>query len=259
MGRAKALASFLRSPLCAGALLIVFAASFALRHNVVLSAASENPEPPVRVPSNVAWTPETIAFASSGDAFRGLLIARRCNHCHGSEGFSSEAAVPNLAGEDLLYLWKQLEDFRSGKRESHVMQPIAGALSPRDMTDVAKYFSMLPTASDPQDTRSFPQPMQDASFASTAVRLIVFGDGQRGIPPCQSCHGPVGYVRGASTLAYQNGGYLRQQLEDFATGDRTNDINLRRRTIARELTAEDRTALSQFYGAALAPGVNPRR
>ena len=35
--------------------------------------------PPVRIPSNVAWTAETIALASSGDAFRGSLIGRRCD------------------------------------------------------------------------------------------------------------------------------------------------------------------------------------
>jgi len=158
------------------------------------------------VPSNVAWTPETVAFASSGDAFRGLLIARRCNHCHGSEGFSSEAAVPNLAGEDLLYLWKQLEDFRSGKRESHVMQPIAGALSPRDMTDVAKYFSILPTASDPQDTRSFPQAMQDASFASTlflAMDNAAFHLASRAmVPSATSGELPLSRTKTAVTCGY---------------------------------------------------------
>jgi hypothetical protein len=46
----------------------------------------------------VAWTEETLTIVSSGDAFRGLLLARRCNHCHGEEGFSSVPAFPNLAG-----------------------------------------------------------------------------------------------------------------------------------------------------------------
>jgi len=50
----------------------------------------------------VAWTEETLAIISRGDAFRGLLLARRCNHCHGEEGFSPVPAFPNLAGEDRL-------------------------------------------------------------------------------------------------------------------------------------------------------------
>lgn len=211
------------------------------------------------MPSNVAWTEDTVAFASSGNAFRGLLIARRCDHCHGAEGFSPAPSIPNLAGEDQLSVWKQLEDFRSGKRISRAMQPIANVLSPRDEADLAAYFSMLPTANDPQDNRSFPQIMQHNSLAPTAIRLIVFGDGPRGIPPCQSCHGPVGFVKGAPPLAYQNADYLRQQLGNFSSDLRTNDINLRMRSIARQLTPDEITAVSEFYGAALGPGVNPRQ
>jgi len=222
------------------------------------SAQPGTSEPPIRVPSNVAWTDETLAVISGGAAFRGLLLARRCNHCHGEEGFSSVPSFPNLAGEDQLSFWKQMEDFRSGKRTSPAMQGVANGVSARDSADLAAYYSMLPTASDPQDSRSFPQAMQDPSRASMAIRLIVFGDGQRGIPPCQSCHGPVGSVKGAPPLATQNGGYLRQQLEHFSDGSRTNDINIRMRSIARQLTAEEKTAVSEYYGAGLGPGVNPR-
>lgn len=219
---------------------------------------AQNPEPSVRIPSSVAWTGETLAIISRGDAFRGLLLARRCNHCHGEEGFSSVPAFPNLAGEDRLSFWKQMQDFRSGKRTSPVMQGIAEGFSARDSADLAAYYAMLPTASDVQDNRAFPQAMQDPSRAPMAIRLIVFGDGQRGIPPCQSCHGPLSYVQGAPALATQNGYYLEQQLEHFSNGNRANDINVRMRSIATHLTAEEKTALSEFYGAGMGPGVNSR-
>ncbi|HEY3618180.1 MAG TPA: hypothetical protein VGK96_15315 [Candidatus Sulfotelmatobacter sp.] len=222
------------------------------------AAQAGDSEPPLRVPSNVAWTEETLAIVSSGDAFHGLLLARRCNHCHGEQGFSSVPLFPNLAGEDRLSFWKQMQDFRSGKRTSALMQGIAAGLSVQDSADLAAYYSMLPIASDPQDNRSFPQAMQTPSLASTAIRLIIFGDGQRGIPPCQSCHGPVSYVNGAPPLATQNGSYLLEQLEHFSNGERTNDINIRMRTIARQLTADERTAVSEYYGAGLGPGGNSR-
>jgi cytochrome c553 len=222
------------------------------------SAQAVSSEPPVRVPSNVAWTDETIRIASGGDAFRGLLLSRRCNHCHGVEGFSSVPSVPNLAGDDRLSFWKQMEDFHSGKRTSPLMQEVADQLSARDSADLAAYYSMLPTVRDPQDNRAFPQALHDASRARTAIRLIVFGDGQRGIPPCQSCHGPVAYVRGAPTLATQNGDYLLDQLEHFANGRRTNDINVRMRSIAAQLTEDEKTAISEYYGAGLGPGVSQR-
>ena len=220
------------------------------------SATPANSEPQVRIPSNVAWTEETLRTISRGDAFRGLLLARRCNHCHGEEGFSSVAAFPNLAGMDRLSFWKQMQDFRAGKRSSPVMEPITQGLTERDSADLAAYFGMLPTAADAQDNRAFPQAMHDPARATMAIRLIVFGDGQRGIPPCQACHGPVNTVKGAPPLSKQNGDYLEQQLEYFSNGLRSNDINVRMRTVARQLTAEEKTALSEYYGAGLGPGVN---
>lgn len=215
-------------------------------------AGSDAAEPPVRIPSNVAWTAKTIEMASSGDAFRGSLIGRRCDRCHGREGFSSSPSVPNLASMDRLVIWKQLEDFRSGKRSSRVMQPVASSLSMEDSADVAAYYGMMPIFSDPQDDRAFPQPISDPRHEAVAGRLIVSGDGSRGLPPCQACHGPIGFVQGAPSLATQNSNYLLEQLDAFATGGRTNDINMRMRSIAMQLTEDERHALAESYGAGVA-------
>lgn len=209
-------------------------------------------ETPGRIPSDVSWTHETIAAASSGDAFRGMLLARRCEHCHGAEGFSAAASTPNLAGMDRLATWKQLQDFRSHKRASLVMQPIAGSLSSRDVADVVAYYAQLPVFQDPQDDRSFPQTAPDRGQAAVASRLISFGDGERGIPPCQACHGPVAYRPGAPALATQNAYYVLDQLEAFASRKRANDINMPMRTIASLLTEDERRALAEYYGAGLA-------
>jgi cytochrome c553 len=221
-----------------------------------LSGQRGTTAPPLRIPTNVAWTGETLAIIARGDAFRGLLLARRCSHCHGEEGFSAVPMIPNLAGLDRLSFWKQMEDFKSGKRVSAVMQEIATRSSARDSADLAAYYSMLPTGSDPQDKRVFPQAMQDPARASMAIELIVFGDGRRGIPPCQACHGPVGSIKGAPSLATQNGDYLLDQLNHFANGDRANDINVRMRSIVRQLTGVERTTLAEYYGAGLGPDVS---
>jgi len=206
---------------------------------------------PDHIPSYVAWTPETITSASNGDAFRGMLLAKRCNHCHGEEGFSPKASTPNLAGMNKLAMWKQLEDFRSRKRLSLAMGPIAQSLSARDVVDVVAYFAALPLFSDPQDDRVFPQSRTAAGQDTVASRLITFGDGERGIPPCQSCHGPVAYRTGVPSLATQNADYLLNQLEAFANGTRANDINEPMRTIASLLTEEERRALAEYYGSGL--------
>jgi cytochrome c553 len=65
-------------------------------------------------------------------AFRGSLLVKCCDHCHGVEGFSDRPTTPNLAFLDRLAVWKELQDFHYGKRISPVMQPIAAILSARD-------------------------------------------------------------------------------------------------------------------------------
>ncbi len=207
------------------------------------------------IPSYVAWTPETIAAASSGDAFRGMLLAKRCDHCHGAEGFSAVASTPNLAGMDKLAIWKQLQDFRAHKRLSRAMVPIAESLSSRDLADVVAYYAKLPVFSDLQDNRVFPQARPDAGHAGVASRLVSFGDGERGIPPCQACHGPVAYRPGVPSLATQNAEYVLNQLEAFASRGRANDINMPMRTIAGLLSEDERRALAEYYGAGL--GLQP--
>lgn len=209
-----------------------------------------------RVPSLVAWTADTVTAASKGDAFRGMLLAKHCEHCHGAEGFSAAAATPNLAAMDRLALWKQLEDFQTRKRISRPMNPIAAALSARDVADVAAFYAAVPVFADPEDNRVFPQAVPDSARVAMASRLAAFGDGERGIPPCQACHGPVAYRVGVPSLATQNGGYVLNQLEAFASGTRNNDINEPMRTIAGLLTDEERHALADYYGAGfgLEPG-----
>lgn len=218
-----------------------------------LVLASDSPGD--RIPSYLEWNYETIARASSGDAFRGMLLAKRCEHCHGAEGLSPVASTPNLAGMDKLSLWKELEDFRSHKRHSRVMEPIVDSLSARDVADVTAYYAKLPFYDDPQDNRAFPQSQPNPIRASVASRLVSFGDGERGIPPCQACHGPVAYRPGAPSLMTQNSDYVLDQLEAFAKGTRTNDINLPMRTVATLLTEDERKALADYYGAGL--GLQP--
>ena len=220
--------------------------------SLVLVAGDSAPD---RIPSLVAWTPETVAAASSGDAFQGMLLAKRCDHCHGAEGFSAVASIPNLAGMNKLAIWKQLEDFRTHKRLSHAMDPIAESLSPRDEADVVAYYARLPVFSDPQDNRVFPQSRPEPGSAAIASRLVSFGDGERGIPPCQACHGPVAYRPGVPSLATQNAAYVLKQLEAFADGTRANDINMPMRTIAGLLTEDEKLALSEYYGSGL--GLQP--
>ena len=206
---------------------------------------------PARVPSYVSWSVETVTTASSGDAFRGMLLGRRCEHCHGEEGFSAAGSIPNLAGMDKLAMWKQLADFRSHKRTSRAMGPIAESLSSRDLADVVAYYAKLPVFTDAQDNRGFPGAQPAPKHAAVASQLVSFGDGERGIPPCQACHGPVAYRPGVPSLATQNSEYVLGELEAFANRTRSNDINMAMRTISALLTEDERQALAEYYGAGM--------
>jgi cytochrome c553 len=66
-----------------------------------------------------------------------------CAACHGSNGISVSAVIPNLAGQKAEYLGSQLNAFKSGARKNPLMNAMAVQLSPADIENVAAYFSSL--------------------------------------------------------------------------------------------------------------------
>ena len=128
-------------------------------------------------------------------------------------------------------IFKQLADYRSGKRLWGVMNAIAKALRVQDSADVAAYFAARGTVCRRITGERMPEAGRGLRKRSGA-RLVFAGDPQRGIPPCSSCHGPGGYKIGAPTLHGQHASYIERQLAAFAQGLRHNDIFEQMRTIA---------------------------
>jgi cytochrome c553 len=207
-------------------------------------------QPPLKVPTHIAWTDATIREATNGDAKRGEFIALNCSMCHVEQAKSSEPWIPLLAGLDRLVTFKQLDDFRSGTRLSGPMSAIAQSMTQQDYADVAAYYALQ--AGMPESTRER-MPHSHRTYRSTdpLQRLIFAGDPKRGIAACASCHGPGGYLIGAPSLSNQNAAYLEQQLQAFAQGTRTNDMNMPMRTIAALLTADEMKALASAYAKGL--------
>lgn len=206
------------------------------------------------VPSDVEWTEQTLKEASSGDALRGLILSKRCERCHGEQGISELPGIPNLVGMGYLGMWKQLWDFKSGKRASRVMNRVAGNLTVKDIADLTAYYRMIPVPPDPDQLPK--APAQEAQAAlSIGQNMVSNGDVNRGIPPCQVCHGPIGRVHGAPQLVVQKGDYILAQLDAFGQGTRTNDINMPMREIAKELKPEEKSAVADYYGSGL--GLSP--
>jgi cytochrome c553 len=205
--------------------------------------------PPVRTPSRVAWTPETLKLITQGDADHGAFVAVNCTACHGERGISRSALYPTLAGMEATTIFKQLDDFRAGKRSSGVMSAIATALTAQSSADVAAYFASQ------RDGLPAPhgEPLQGGHTfreSDVAVRLVFAGDPARGIPPCTSCHGPSAIKLGAPRLTGQHPAYIERQLGAFKEGLRRNDINEQMRTIAYQLTPSEMHAVAELYGVA---------
>jgi cytochrome c553 len=201
--------------------------------------------PPTRTPSRIAWTTTTLDQIRAGNAMHGGNIALNCAACHGEGGVSRSALFPTLAGMDAAVIFKQLDDFRSGRRLGGVMPAMAKTLSDQDSADVAAYFAGRSDGLAAAVGKAASRPAED----DLPRHLVFVGDPQRGLPPCSACHGPHGYKLGAPPLTGQHADYLDRQLAAFAQDQRQNDINEQMRTIAKQLKPDEIHAIAAFYGA----------
>lgn len=84
------------------------------------------------------------AMAAQADVAAGKAkAAAACAMCHGALGLSMQPGVPNLAGQQEVYLAEQLRHFRNGKRASEVMSVIARPLSNADIDNLAAWYASL--------------------------------------------------------------------------------------------------------------------
>jgi cytochrome c553 len=224
----------------------------AIRHSFGITAhkgPAGEPQPPLSTPTRVAWTRATLAQVASGNEQNGAFVALNCGACHGEQGVSSSNLIPTLAGMDATVIYKQLDDYRSGKRLWGVMSAIATALSAQDSADVAAYFASRGGGLPPAAGEGVPESGRSLRQRDPTIRLVFVGDPRRGIPPCAACHGPGAHKAGAPPLQGQRADYIERQLAAFAQGLRQNDINMQMRTIAAPLTQDEMHAIAAWYGA----------
>ncbi len=97
----------------------------------------------MRIPVLLALCVAFNAGAYAGDPESGKAKSVVCGSCHGQEGISSNPLWPNIAGQQELYMVKQLKAFRDGTRSDPLMSPMAKALTDDDIEDLAAYYSSL--------------------------------------------------------------------------------------------------------------------
>ena len=187
------------------------------------------------------------------------IVDANCAACHGANGVSVAPAQPNLGGQNIKYLYKQLVDFKTKARRNGVMEAQLVGLTQQDLADVAGYYAA--------QTPWTPGYGNKATYAASQ-KLYLGGDKSRGIIPCAGCHDPKGAGNEWAAfprLGGQHATYLAAQLKMFRAAGRedegvmaeqvrTNDSAKKgekgmMQMVAAKLSDKDIKILSEFLSA----------
>jgi cytochrome c553 len=176
---------------------------------------------------------------AEGDAAAGQAKSALCGSCHGVDGNSLMAMNPKLAGQSARYMVKQLQEFKSGARESAIMASMVLSLSDQDMEDIAAWYS----SQQPTIQGANPESIE------LAERLYRGGNSEIAVAACSACHSPTGKGNapaGFPLLSGQHAEYTLQQLKNFRSGARQNDGSAMMRTVVERLTDKELEALASY-------------
>ncbi|MDB5880517.1 MAG: cytochrome c, class [Ramlibacter sp.] len=149
----------------------------------------------------------------------GAKFGTVCVTCHGADGNSSIATNPKLAQQHPEYLIKQLQEFKSGKRPSPIMQAFASQLSDADMRNIAYWAA---------SQKAKPGFAKDKELVTLGERIFRGGIADRQIAACAGCHGPngAGVPSQYPRLSGQQADYAEAQLKAFRDGGRKNSTQM---------------------------------
>lgn len=191
----------------------------------------------------------TSLVVAEGDPVAGEPKAEMCAGCHGADGNSDAGMFPRLAGQYGAYIVKQIRDFQNGLREnSEIMAGMAATVaSVEDAKDIGSFFEQQKLAREPI------MPVDDGLVARGEA-LYAEGNPSTGVYGCINCHGPKGVGKAESITQFprlvgQHKEYLVKQLNDFREGTRANDPAGMMTDIAKRLTDDEISAVSEYLAA----------
>lgn len=162
----------------------------------------------------------SLAQASTmpkGDAAAGEAKAAACGACHGADGNSMAPTFPRLAGQNARYVYKQLVDFKSGRRVNPMMQAQAAPLSEQDMADLAAFYAKQQGGTG----------MAKADLVKQGEKIYRGGNPAKGLAACAGCHNPAGKGNapaGFPRVAGQHADYVKAQLQAFRAAGRKDNV-----------------------------------
>ncbi|MFC5500416.1 c-type cytochrome [Caenimonas terrae] len=193
---------------------LLMAASLAAT-SLSASAADEKPAAAPAGHGAVAAAPAAPAEAKPDLVQGEAKFTAVCAACHGADGNSGVPANPKLAQQHPEYVVKQLQDFKSGKRPSPIMQPMASQLSDADMKNIAAWVTSK------KGKAGF---AKDKDLVAMGERIYRGGIADRQVAACAGCHSPngAGLPSQFPRLSGQHADYTAAQLTAFRDGVRKN-------------------------------------
>jgi cytochrome c553 len=202
------------------------------------------------IPLGLATPAQSQSQARQVDAKHGAVIAAQgtaagapaCAQCHAfSGGSDASGAFPRIAGQSVYYLSEQLGDFASGVRESAIMSPVAKALSPDEIADVAAYYAGV-------NAPFLPLKAADPALIKQGEEIAKVGDAARQVQSCDNCHGPggAGEPPVIPYLAGQYAHYIEFTLQMWQQGFRKNSPDAMA-VVAKKLDDQEVAAVAAYY------------
>jgi cytochrome c553 len=177
--------------------------------------------------------------ANAADIEAGKLKSAVCAACHGADGNSSNAAWPSLAGQHASYIYKQLKDFKEGRRNDATMVGMVALLNDEDMKNAAPYFE-----SQQAKAVAF-----DADMVAAGENIYRGGITETRVAACMSCHSPGGTGNGPAgwpSLKGQHPEYLVVQLQNFKQGIRANDSGKMMRNVVVRMSDMEMKSVAAY-------------
>ncbi|MBL8371465.1 MAG: cytochrome c4 [Burkholderiaceae bacterium] len=171
------------------------------------------------------------------DLVKGEASFAVCAACHGADGNSTTPANPSLAQQHPEYLVKQLQEFKSGKRDNAIMKGFASALSDEDMRNIAFWLA---------SKKAKDGAAKDKKLVTLGERIYRGGIADRQIAACAGCHSPNGAGIPAQypRLKGQHADYTAAQLVAFRDGVRANNAQMR--DVAAKMNDREIKAVSDY-------------
>ena len=170
--------------------------------------------------SAVAADDKAAAKVAKPDLAKGeASFSTVCAACHGADGNSMIPANPKLAQQHPEYLFKQLKEFKSGKRANAIMSGMVAALSEDDMRNISYWLA---------SKKAKPGFAKDKETVILGERIYRGGIPDRQIAACAGCHSPDGAGIPAQypRIAGQHTDYAVAQLVAFRDGVRKNSAQM---------------------------------